>query len=431
MGRNRMDIREMLDQMSEGHVQEALDVESGKSSFCRTAEKEMWKAVMQKGIAAVCIVVVLAAATFNIYQKQRQTGGQEENTRRDEQGNGDIHISRSEEITLLQSDSSDVMVDNGFGRITMGSGMAVKTEQYVYASDRRDIYRLDLITGEVTTQISDVSFGAFLSAHENILYYGIAPSKTMFYAENLMTGTISRYVLDSGSIYDEDRSLTDIYVTEHYAYALTGRQGSLLRIDLQTGAADIIAENHILMYAKNGKMLYYLESLHSEEKDADNDLIVLWELNEESGVYTKLELDINPITVLAYEGKLYMTEQGTWDFYVYDLVDGDLEQIEQMSETYEFQVNGDWIYYLEEYYQEPANGTVGHELKRCSLQTGETETLIDKVSSFSLFDDGSMVVNLVNDEPAPDESSEICYYVIVDDAGEWLVNQRISLDAGT
>lgn len=270
----------------------------------------------------------------------------------------------------------DDVVDDEFYRITMGNGHADKTEQYLYVSDFTYVYEMDLETYEVLP-LQGIQGASYLNIVGDTIYYVPAWGEgARRYDFNEQT---------SESLYTESY-LVDLYATEQFTYGLIGRDSVLVRIDNETGEYEELLDGQNLMYAKYGDDIYYITRPDSE--DVDSNATQLWCLNENTGEKKQIDIGMHPNSLTVYNGKIYMSECYTWDFYEYDMKTEELRKIEGIKNTYNFCCCGDWLYYL----GESEEGIP--VLMRYSLKTEEQHQILEEVVDFTVFSDGTLVVQL-------------------------------------
>lgn len=279
----------------------------------------------------------------------------------------------------------DKTVDMNFYNQTLGGGFATKNDSYIYlASTDLNLYEIDLNNFDALKIGQDLD-GRFLNIKDNTLYYSDS--------ENFNLKSVQLEDFSSQTIYSES-PVFNMYVSDHYAYAITSVMGSLFRVDLNTGEYTELIEDSVLQYAKYGDDIYYI----TEIEDGDGSTI-LKKYNENSEQTEQIEVGICPITVFVDENNIYMSEQGTYRLYRYQRDSRQTEPVGEIHTLY-YQVRNDVLYYMDEDDREE-----NYTLKEYELDNGTTSNLDENVYYFEVFEDDSLITWI----PGAESGSEYHY----------------------
>ena len=290
--------------------------------------------------------------------------------------------------------------DPDFCRITMGMGFADKNDDYLYVNTPTYLYEMDLETKKVLP-VKKVSTDPLdLNLVDNKIYYGV-----------LFSGSIRSFdfeTFEDNNVYDEAYT-TDVYINDRYIYALTGRGGSLVRIDSESGEAIELAPAQVFLYDKFGSELYYLYQPDEETPS------VMKCFNEHTGTTTEYDLPFEPISLYVTQDYIYLIESGVlidgqyhYQMYRYNKENGDVERIEGVDQAYNYFVINDRIYYEEEY---------TYKLICYSLTDHSKEVIVENnVGDLTVFSDESIVISKFGDEADADTGR---FYLQRNENGEW------------
>ena len=110
--------------------------------------------------------------------------------------------SNTSSLTLLSVEEPDP----DFYRVTMGMGFVDRTDTYLYATDRTNVYEMDLQTKQVLP-VKEILDPSSINVIDNTIYY-----------RDLFGSTIHKYDLIESkvsTVFDET-GLVDIYVNDKY-----------------------------------------------------------------------------------------------------------------------------------------------------------------------------------------------------------------------
>lgn len=251
--------------------------------------------------------------------------------------------------------------DNGStsnANITMGNGKFAFDNDFIYFTDRLNIYEYDCLSNNTIS---------FNSKCDDVRSIYIQDEYVYFACNGLQR--ITKDGKKQQTVFEVDNCL-QLIVEEQYAYYLDSVDGNLFQYELKEKSENILA-NNVLSYFIDEECIYVVAKIGKVPK--------LYVSSKEKIDLKEKVLSFMPISVVSKDDGLYLAERETYQIVKFD--DGEEERLPIYS-TY-YQVIDNKIVYLDsETFENSCFSLVIYD-----EQTGQKKVICEEVYDFNILED--------------------------------------------
>ena len=256
----------------------------------------------------------------------------------------------------------------------MSSGAFACQGDFIYFTDGSTIYEYDTVTQ------TTVHFDA---KSEGIKSMYIQGEHIYFSCDGLKRITKDGKKVET--VFERKNGCLQLIVEEKYAYYLDSVEGSLYRRELKTDLEEGILTN-VFSYHIDENGIYAVAK--------ENDVLMLFVTGKEHIDFKQKELSFEPIKVYASDGKLFLSEKGTYQ--VIQLTDDTETRLPVYSLVY--QMMDESLICLSDKSDKEENAGGYRELVLYDIATGEVEVVCENVYDFNIFENKYIFIETPSDE---------------------------------
>lgn len=242
--------------------------------------------------------------------------------------------------------------------ITMGNGKFAFDNDFIYFTDRLNIYEYDCLSDETIS---------FNSKCDDVRSIYIQDEYIYFACNGLQR--ITKDGKKQQTVFEVDNCL-QLIVEEQYAYYLDSVDGNLFQYKLEEKSEDVLA-NNVLSYFVDEDYIYAVSKT--------DDVPKLYVSSKEKIAFKERELSFMPITVISENDRLYLAERETYQIVK---CDDEIEKRLPIYSTYYQVVNNKIVYLDSKTFENSCFNLVIYD-----EQTGHQKVICEEVYDFNILED--------------------------------------------
>lgn len=270
--------------------------------------------------------------------------------------------------------------------IVMGNGKFTLHNDFIYFTNRENIYEYDMETKSTIILNSESADVRSLYIQDNYIYFACAGLKR-----------ITKDGKKVQQIFESKKGCIQLYVEDAYAYFLDSVEGCLYRRNLKEDKEKKLLEN---------VLAYYIDENNIYAVAKDKDIPYLFVSKKEEIDFRIQELSFIPISVLTKDSTIYASERQSHQIVK---ISSKGEERLPIYGTY-YQVIDDKIIYLDSKTYENSCFT----LVEYNVNTGESKNIYENVFDFNILENKYVCI-----QHMPVQTAE--YYIYNLETGENLL----------